>query len=175
MLQKKIAEVIASLKKVREEEGISYQRIVDLVEENGSSVSLSTVKRVFEDGSEGYGWQYENTLKPIADAVLGIYQPAIPASADEADALKAIIEYKSEKIADLEAQLARCEDSYQRRLEFVKKQIDLKDARIDRLHGIIERIIDALLPGAGGGVLNVHTAGAEAGGGPDLSQEIPNG
>ena len=73
MLQQKIAEIISKLKKVREENGLSYQKIVELVEQNGGNVSLSTVKRVFEDGSESYGFQYENTLKPIADAVLGIY------------------------------------------------------------------------------------------------------
>lgn len=32
MLQKKVAEIITKLKKVREEEGISYQRIVELVD-----------------------------------------------------------------------------------------------------------------------------------------------
>jgi len=174
MLQDKIAEIITSLKKVREEEGLSYQRIVDLVEENGDHVSLSTVKRVFEDGSEGYGWQYENTLKPISAAVFGFYSPAVPATAEEADGLKAVIDYKSERIADLEAQLARCEESYRRRLDFVKRQIDLKDARIDRLHGIIERTIDALLPEPGGGALNVHAARTETVGGLDLPAEVPD-
>ena len=47
MHQKKIAEIIAKLKKVREDNGLSLQKIVQLVEENGESVSLSTVKRVF--------------------------------------------------------------------------------------------------------------------------------
>lgn len=173
MQQKKIAEIIERLKQVRDEEGLSYQRIVDLVEENGSHVSLSSVKRVFEDGSESYGWQYENTLKPIAAAVLGFYSPAVPATAAEADGLKAVIEYKSEKIADLEAQLARCEDSYQRRLAFVKGQIELKDARIDRLHGIIERMIDALLPETkGGGAVNVRAAEPETVRGLDLPPEV---
>ena len=176
MLQKRIAEVISKLKKVKEEEGLSCQRIVDLVEENGDFVSLSTVKRVFEEGSETFGFQYENTLRPIAEALLGIRGPSAAASADEADALRAIIDYKSEKIADLEAQLARCEDSYQRRLSFVREQISLKDARIDRLHCIIERMVDALLPEVPkGGVPHVRAAGSEAGGCPDLPPEIPRG
>lgn len=145
MLQKKIADIIAKLKKVREEEGISYQRIVELVEQNGGAVSISTVKRVFSDGSESFGWQYENTLKPIADAVLGIYGPSEAATADEADALKAIIDYKSEKIAEMTAQLERCEESYKRRIEFLKEQIALKDSRIDRRDAMIERLLDTLL------------------------------
>ena len=145
MLQQKIAEIITKLKKVREENGLSFQKIVELVEQNGGNVSLSTVKRVFEDGSESYGFQYENTLKPIADAVLGIYTESAAASPDEADALKAIIDYKSDKITELTAQLERTEESYRRRLDFLKDQIALKDKRIDRRDDMIERLLDRIM------------------------------
>lgn len=147
MLQKKVAEIITKLKIVREENGLSFQKIYDLVEQNGDHVSLSTIKRVFEDGSEGFGYQYESTLKPIADAVLGVYSTSSAASADEADALKAIIDYKSEKIAELTAQLERSEESYRRRLDFLKDQIQLKDKRIDRRDDMIERLLDIILKG----------------------------
>lgn len=145
MLQQKIAEIITKLKKVREDNGLSYQRIAELVEQNGGNVSLSTVKRVFEDGSEAYGFQYENTLKPIADAVLGIYTESAAATPDEADALKAIIDYKSDKITELTAQLERTEESYRRRLDFLKDQIALKDKRIDRRDDMIERLLDRIM------------------------------
>lgn len=145
MLQQKIAEIITKLKKVREDNGLSYQRIAELVEQNGGNVSLSTVKRVFEDGSEAYGFQYENTLKPIADAVLGIYTESAAASPDEADALKAIIDYKTDKITELTAQLERTEESYRKRLDFLKDQIALKDKRIDRRDDMIERLLDRIM------------------------------
>lgn len=156
MLQKKIAEIITKLKKVREDNGLSYQKIVDLVEQNGGYVSVSTVRRVFEDGSEAYGFQYENTLKPIADAVLGIYSEAEEATADEADAMKAIIEYKSERITMLEHQIHRLEESYKRRIEFLREQISLKDDRIDRRDDMIERLVEHLIER--GSADNVHTA-----------------
>lgn len=145
MLQKKIAEIITKLKRVREENGLSYQKIVDLVEQNGGYVSLSTVRRVFEDGSEAYGFQYENTLKPIADAVLGIYAPSDGVTDDEADAMKAVIDYKSERIAQLEAHLKRTEESYKRRIDFLRHQIELKDDRIDKRDAMIEKLLDAML------------------------------
>lgn len=145
MLQKKLSEIVSRLKRVRDEEGLSCQRIVDLVEENGGHVSLSTVKRVFEPGSEMYTWQYENTLKPIADAVLGLYGASRSATADEADAMKAIIDYKTEKIAALTMQLRRSEESYKRRIDFLKHQIDLKDARIDRRDTMIEKLLDTII------------------------------
>ena len=146
MHQKQIAEIVQKLKKVRNEHGLSCQKIVDLVEQNGEYVSLSTVKRVFEEGSEDYRYQYENTLRPIANAVLGLYSDTTEApTADEADAMKAIIAYKSDKIDELQAQILRSEDSYKRRIEFLKRQIDLKDERIDRRDALIERLVNKML------------------------------
>ena len=145
MHQKKIADIITKLKKVREENGLSYQKIVELVEKNGDYVSLSTVKRVFEDGSEAYGFQFENTLKPIANAVLGIYSETDIVSASEVDALKAVVAYKSDRISELEAQLNRTEESYRRRLDFLKDQISLKDQRIDKRDAMIERLLGVIL------------------------------
>lgn len=145
MHQKKIADIISKLKKVREENGLSYQKIVELVEKNGDYVSLSTVKRVFEDGSESYGFQFENTLKPIANAVLGIYSDTDIVSASEVDALKSIVAYKSDRITELEARLERTEDSYRRRLDFLKEQISLKDQRIDKRDAMIERLLGVIL------------------------------
>lgn len=145
MHQKKIAEIVQKLKKVREEEGISFQRIVDLVEQNGESVSLSTVKRVFEEGSETYGYQYESTLKPIADAVLGIYGSSEDITPDEADAMKAIIDYKSDKIADLTRQLESKEESHRRGIEYLKEQVSILQTRLERKDDLIEKLIDAIL------------------------------
>ena len=145
MLKHKVAEIITRLKKVREENGLSYQKIVDLVEQSGNYVSISTVRRVFEEGSEAYGFQYENTLKPIAAAVLGLYSSSEDVTPDEADTMKAIIDYKSERIADLQERLKRAEESYKRRIEFLKCQIALKDERIDRRDAMIEKMLDRLL------------------------------
>ena len=145
MHQKKIADIVSKLKKVREENGLSYQKIVELVEKNGDYVSLSTVKRVFEDGSESYGFQFENTLKPIANAVLGIYSDTDIVSASEVDALKSIVAYKSDRITELEARLERTEESYRRRLDFLKEQISLKDQRIDKRDAMIERLLGVIL------------------------------
>jgi len=146
MLQDKIADIIVKLKRVRADNGLSYQRIAELVEQSGEYVSLSTIKRVFEEGSEAYNFQYENTLRPIANAVLGIYSSeAAEPTADEAAAMRAIIEYKTAKVDELTAQLARCEESYKRRIEFLKHQIELKDSRIDRRDNLIERLLETLL------------------------------
>lgn len=147
MEQKMIADIIIRLKAVREKHGLSYQKIADMVEQRGSYVSLSTVKRVFEDGSESYGFQYGNTLKPIADAVLGVYEPSEKddVTIDEVDALKAVVAYNSEMIKALSAKLADAETAYAARIDFLKAQIALKDERIDKRDVLIEKLLDALL------------------------------
>lgn len=150
MLKQKTADVVARLKKVREDNGLSYQKIFDLVEKSGAYVSMSTIRKVFEDGSESYGFQYENTLKPIADVVLGMYEPSAEMSANEADAMKAIIEYKNEKIAELQNRLLELESAYKRRTDYLEQLLVQKEERLDRRDVMIERLVDSLLRTRGG-------------------------
>lgn len=146
MLNQKISDIIRELKKVREENGLSYQKIVDMVAQNGDYVSMSTVKKVFEEGSENFGYQYDNTIRPIASALLGIYSNTkSEASAAEADAMKAIIDYKSEKIYSLQQQLDKMEERYDKRVEFLKNQIERKDTIIDKRDDMITKLIDVII------------------------------
>ena len=48
----KTSEVIQALKRVRAEHGYTYQKILDMVSENGGNISMNTVRKVFSDGSE---------------------------------------------------------------------------------------------------------------------------
>lgn len=63
-------ELIRQIKQARLRSGISYQRIVDRVADSGGSVSLSTVRKVFRPGSEGFHYRAEDTLWPIARVLL---------------------------------------------------------------------------------------------------------
>ena len=125
MLQKRISEIIRNLKRVRQEDGLSISEIVNLCEKNGESVSETTVKKVFADGSEAFGFNYESTLKPLINALLKAHEETA-----ETDMMISVAEFKAAKIKDLEAQMARMEESYKRRIEFLKQQIDIKDSRV---------------------------------------------
>lgn len=106
MQREKIAEIIAQLKVVRVEKGLSYQKITDMTEEIGDPISLSTVKRVFTDEKHSFRW---DTIKPIATVVLGVgFETPEPDKKDptqpqmyyaEIEALKALVEAKGEMIA----------------------------------------------------------------------------
>ena len=140
MLQKKKSEIIRNLKRVRTENGLSISEIVNLCERNGESVSETTIKKVFSDGSEALGFNYESTLKPIVNALLGDHEETA-----ETDMMISVAQFKEAKIKDLESQMARMEESYKRRIEFLKDQIEIKDARLDKRDEMITKLIDTII------------------------------
>lgn len=141
--------VILSLKKVKQERGLSIDDIYELVEANDPSktVSRTSVARVFREGSEEQIFKWENTLKPIANALLDIDKLE---SYDDTNtkAYKAILRLKKEIIAELEDKVKTVESDekhkyhekltrelgkIQKDLDFAMEQIALKDKRIDML------------------------------------------
>ena len=150
-------DVILKLKEVREEKGLSYADILDLMENNGDFVSKSTLSRVFAEGSEEIKFRYEDTIRPIAKALLDIENLE---DTDDLDtkALKALLKYKIERIEELEQQVEHLEASLNKEelkyhekldkereqsrisIEFLKEQISLKDKRMDLLlNAVFER------------------------------------
>ena len=93
-------DVILKLKEVREEKGLSYADILDLMEKNGDFVSKSTLSRVFAEGSEEIKFRYEDTIRPIAKALLDIENLE---ETDDLDtkALKALLKYKIARIESI--------------------------------------------------------------------------
>ena len=117
----KTREVIKALKKVRAENGYSLQRIQDMVLANGGNVSLPTIQKVFADGSEDKNFRYQDTIKPIAAAMLDINTDAVVAEENsEIATLKAIILAKDEAIA-----------SEQRKVQHLIKETERKDKLLD--------------------------------------------
>jgi transcriptional regulator with XRE-family HTH domain len=143
-------EVILKLKEVRKEKGYSLDVIRELIEQNNQFVSKSTLSRVFSEGSEEKGFRYEETLRPIANALLDIETIELDDDVDT-QAYKSILKLKKDLIADYEAQNRELKEAldkekikhhekidkeraqFQRSLDFLKNQIELKDQRIDAL------------------------------------------
>lgn len=141
-------EIIIKLKEVREERGLSFQNILDLMEQNGDFLSKSTLSRVFADGSEEKHFKYEETIRPIAKVILDIEHIEDDDTTD-VQAMKTILRYKMERITELEQQIAKLNlhlekeqlkyheklekerDSFKRSISFLRDQIDLKDKRMD--------------------------------------------
>lgn len=143
-------EIILKLKEVREEKGLSYGDILDLMEKNNDFLSKSTISRVFSDGSENQSFRYEETIRPIAKALLDIETIEAGDNVD-VQAMKSLLQYKIQRIEDLEQQIEQMEASFDKErlkfhekmeqeraqsrksIEFLKEQVSLKDQRIDCL------------------------------------------
>ena len=146
----KTRDLIIKLKAVKEEKGLSLNKIVDLIEANGDFISRSSIQRVFADGSEDCSFRYEETIRPIAKALLDIENIEDNDSLDTAT-LKALLKYKIQRIEDLETQIERLQaeldseklkrhekidvirEEYEKKIDFLKGQITLKDKRMDLL------------------------------------------
>ena len=136
-------DLILKLKEIKDTENLSLSEIEARTERNGEHISKTTLSRVFADGSEDVTFRFENTLKPIANALL--YIDTIEETDDlDTQGLKIMLKYKADKIKELELQrdqeklkyhekLATETEKFQENLSFYREQIELKDKRIDIL------------------------------------------
>lgn len=137
-------DIIIRLKEKRDEENLSYDEINARIEANGDyPLSKSTLSRVFSEDSENGRFSYEDTIRPIAKALLDI-ENIEETDTDDVKTLKALLKIKMQRINELEAELAKSENKYHekidkereqfhRSLDFLKEQVAYKDNRMDLL------------------------------------------
>lgn len=142
----KSQELIKQLKEIKETNEITFPRIMERMEKNGKVVSLTTLRRVFADGSENNAnnFSYENTLLPIAEVLLNVEDLPTTASspyAAEIDGLKSVIHVQNEEIA----RLHELKEHLESRITFLLEQIEKKDRRMDEKDEIIKRLMEKCL------------------------------
>ena len=141
-------ELLHKLRIARDTKGLSYQDIVDITEENGEAVSLSTVKRIFQKDSDLDDFRYHQTVRPIIRAVLGMdgetEKPAAEPTVEQAEqyyatieGLKAVVDLKHEQIVALQKENSRLTselaDFKVDRKEELKKQTEDSQKKLDHL------------------------------------------
>ncbi len=134
-------ELILRLKEIRMEKGLTLQEISDMLDERGCHVGITSIKKVFAEGSEDVGFRYHDTLEPIEKALLDLYDDADDV---EAAAMRADLAVKDELIARLERELLSAREESTRKNEFLMHQIALKDERIDRLMSRVDVLLAQL-------------------------------
>lgn len=139
-------ELIRQLKESKEKNEVTYPRIIERLEKNGKYLSLSTLRRVFADGSEANAgsFNYETTLLPIAEVLLNAEDVPTPKDSPyslEIDGLKAVIHVQNEEIA----RLHEIKEHLESRITFLLEQIDKKDRRMDEKDEIIRRLMDKVM------------------------------
>ena len=142
---KKSQELITQLKEAKREKEITYPRIMERLEKNGKFISLTTLRRVFADGSErNDSFNYETTLLPLAEVLLNVEDvptPDMSPYAKEIDGLKAVIHVQNEELA----RLHEMKEHLEARVTFLLEQIEKKDRRMDEKDEIIRRLMNKCL------------------------------
>lgn len=139
-------ELIRQMKDAKRKNEITFPRILERMEQNGKFVSLTTLRRVFADGSEANAGSFnlETTLMPIAEVLLNAEDVPTPENspyAKEIDGLKAVIHTQNEEIS----RLYELKEHLEKRIDFLIGQIEVKDRRMDEKDEIIKRLMDKCL------------------------------
>ena len=157
-------DLILKLRAVYKEKSLSYDKMMSEMEQNGEYTSKSTLSRLFGNNWEKYSFDYEKTLIPIANALLDVEHFEDDDDADT-KAYKSLLRFKmsvidnnSKQIEELKQQIAEVSskerskyldkleketEKFQKSLDFLKHQVELKDKRIDQLMNDNGKLIDA--------------------------------
>lgn len=150
-IEKLKRKTIHRLKQIKEEQGLTVAKIIELMEERGQFVSETTIKRVFSEGSEEQNFRYQDSIAPIADVLLDIYGES--SSLEDAESLRRIIREKNKLIEFLMIKLDEKEQEfdnrralYEERKALYEKTIERFEVQIARKDELIERLLDKYLP-----------------------------
>ena len=139
MAQEKAKQIITQLKKLKEEKELSISEIMDTLEKTNNHLSKATVLKIFSDGSEEYGYQYD-TIRTLADAMFGVYSSEDSDNA-EIQGLKDTVQLQNILIDQLRVQLEEAQTSALRRIDFLRDRVEKQDIRIEQK----DRLITILL------------------------------
>ena len=145
MISEPTKNIVKSLRAVREERGLTIAELVSM-----TGISESTLRRVFVDDIDSIGgFSYEGTLAPLIDLLLpkGDTTDSTLSQA-RIEGLLAVIEIKNEMLENIKrqfqdaknAQSSRCKKCAED-IAFLKDQIALKDARMDKKDEWIDRLL----------------------------------
>ena len=105
---------------------------------------MSTVKKVFSEGSEDLNFRYEDSVKPIADVLLRIHQPE-KTDEPEVEALRQIVLLKNAILDETREELARTKDreaeikaDAQGKIDYLKDRVEYLQGRLDRADKLID-------------------------------------
>ena len=138
--------IMSKLREAKEVKGMSYQDIADITELNGEAVSVSSVKRVFARDSDFNSFRYNQTMRPIIRAVLGLDE-ATQAPTDDPnqpeeyytmiEAMKSVIDFKHNQIMAyikeveaLKAEMRAMAAAHQKEIEELEEETRLAIAHL---------------------------------------------
>lgn len=141
---------VERLRNVKKEHGLTLAQICDMLDQKGYFLSEATVKRVFSENHDPLSFRYRDTIAPLADVLLDLYDEK--SGSDDVKALKAMIHDKNKMIdllivkneeqkKDFEKRIAHL----QKQIESLEKHLDFREKVIERKDEVIEKLINKIV------------------------------
>ena len=98
---------------------------------------MTTLKKIFAEGSEEKSFRYQDTLAPLADVLLDIYGDQ--SEVNDAATLKRIIREKNKQIEFLMVKMEEQKEVYAERKAMYERRIEDLNAQLKRLDISVEK------------------------------------
>lgn len=162
-----IQEIILKLKAVRasDPEEYSIKNMLQALKARKADISETTLRRIFADGSETEDSFSYKSIKPVAELLINEEPDSVTAAQHVSvahakidllmaviDGKNGIIERQSDRIGKLTAQVEKLVEQMRsmretddKRIDFLRDQIDKKDRRMDEKDEIIKTLMEKVL------------------------------
>ena len=146
-------DLILSIKKAIETQGLSFQDVKNLLAAEAVFPADTTLRRLLKPGSEeNDSFNFESTLRPIARVLVDNIPAKDDATQAQLDLYRELCLYKHEQIESLHKQIEHLKEEHAMRCRkceekttFLQDQIKLKDKRMDEQAQRIDKLLDKLL------------------------------
>ena len=128
---------VERLRNVKKENGLTITSICDMLDKKGCFISEATLKRVFSENHDPLSFRYRDTIAPLADVLLDIYDDK--SGSEDVKALKAMIHDKNKMIDMLIVKNEELKKDYEKRLQHLQKQIETLEKHLEFREGIVSR------------------------------------
>lgn len=128
---------VERLRNVRRENGLTIPQICEMLDKKGYFISEATVKRVFSENHDPTSFRYRDTIAPLADVLLDLYDEK--SGSDDVEALKAMIHDKNKMIDLLVVKNEELKRDHEKRVAHLQRQIDSLEKHLEWREKVVER------------------------------------
>ena len=141
---------VERLRNVKKEHCLTIAEICSMLDKKGYFLSEATLKRVFSDNHDPLSFKYRDTIAPLADVLLELYDDK--SGSEDIQALKTMIHDKNKMIdllvVKIEEQKKDCEkriSHLQRQVEKLEQHLDFRERVIQRKDEVIEKLLNNVI------------------------------
>ena len=136
-LEKLQKSTVERLRTVKKEQGLTIPQISEALDKKGYFLSEATLKRVFSENHDPLSFRYRDTLAPLADVLLDLYDDK--SGSEDVAALKVMIHDKNKMIDMLIVKNEDLKKDYEKRIAHLQKQLESYEKHLDFREKVIQR------------------------------------